>query len=229
MYEPSDVSAEASGTAALASPAVTSGTPVKNTEHATSSSGEVGTSVPLAAKEKITEDLEMAILNYGRGQKIFELPILKETEWEEALSNISFITYLQRIPIGTKKYNNHYIVSSKTNSLFVNPDNFYFSGEDEYFHRYNCNKCKDTEYTGYMSMEYTLRETKTDYGSIYHYLHDSPNTVTETETIENYYSEKSCYYCVVNRSNFEETTDVNIQNKMQKAYYKALARERYVR
>lgn len=174
-------------------------------------------------KKDITTNLNLAISNYSMGTYEFKLPELTDSDWEQVFSNISMISFFQGIPIGLKHYNNYAIATSTTNREYVDPGEIYFSGDDENYHRVYCSKCKNEEYTGYRSVEYILKEQLTDAGNMYYYQHD-------TQTDQN--SETACYYCLVNRANYQVITDemedaTEIKYKQAKAYNEALARERY--
>ena len=177
-------------------------------------------------KDHITTNLNLSISNYGRGTYQFKMPVLTDSDWEQVFSNISLITFFQGIPIGLKYYNNYAIATSNTNREYVDPGELYFTGADNTYHRVYCEKCGNITYTGYRSVEYTLREyVKHDYsgniteGPIYYYQHDKYNDGDDSET--------ACYYCLVNKENFTYTTNDTIAYIQTKAYNEALARERY--
>ena len=176
-------------------------------------------------REKIEEDLNYAIYNFSRGNNTTRIPKIKDTDWEKAFDNISVIAFLQEIPIGLKEYNNYFLVTSKTNQLFVDTENFYFSGNDEYFHRIYCENMNSVgDYTGYRSIEYDVKTMKTDSGNLYYYQHD---TYTNGTSMFDINAEKACYNCIINRSKFGQTTNWDLINSLTKAYEEALARERY--
>ena len=166
-------------------------------------------------KNHIITNLNLAIKNYSNGKYNFRIPVLTDLDWEQAFSNISLITFFQGIQIGLKFYNNYAIATSTTNREYVDPGEIYLSGEDNYYHRVYCSKCKNVDYTGYRSVDYVQKEGK---NNIYYYPHDKSN---------NSDSEIACYYCVVNSQNFEENSDRDILYKQAKSYNEALARERY--
>lgn len=166
-------------------------------------------------KNHIITNLNLAIKNYSNGKYSFRIPVLTDLDWEQAFSNISLITFFQGIQIGLKFYNNYAIATSTTNREYVDPGEIYLSGEDNYYHRVYCSKCKNVDYTGYRNVDYVQKEGK---NNIYYYPHDKSN---------NSDSEIACYYCVVNSQNFEENSDRDILYKQAKSYNEALARERY--
>lgn len=179
-------------------------------------------------KNTINENLNLAISNYNNGGIYnFQLPILTDNDWETMLENVSILTFVQGIPIGTKYYNNYAIATSKINREYVDPNGIYFSGSDQKYHLPYCVKSVNGVYTGYRSAEYTLKhfsDSIASYEKLY-YDHDEQG---------NNNSELACYYCIVNRENYKslenDTGDTETDEKIYyqvKAYNEALARERY--
>lgn len=156
----------------------------------------------------------------------YRLPIISYNEWEQALENISIIAYMQGIPLGLKYYNSYAIATSTKNKEYVDPDEIYFSGEnDEYYHIKACTSASVSapSYTGYRSIDYVQKIYKitdasgTEIRKAY-YKHATNNT-----------SELSCYYCLVNRANYNKVNDADpVARVWNEKYYNALARERYV-
>lgn len=158
----------------------------------------------------------------------YRLPIISYNEWEQALENISIIAYMQGIPLGLKYYNSYAIATSTKNKEYVDPDEIYFSGEnDEYYHIKACTSASVSvsapSYTGYRSIDYVQKIYKitdasgTEIRKAY-YKHATNNT-----------SELSCYYCLVNRANYNKVDEADpVARVWNEKYYNALARERYV-
>ena len=184
-------------------------------------------------ENNINTNLNLSISNYSRGTFNFRLQVLTDSDWDQVFSNISLITFFQGVPIGLKYFNNYAIATSTTNREYVDPDQIYLSGEDPNYHRVYCAKCEDyihknPIYKGYRSVEYILREFKRydknniQIGeTIYYYQHDKYDDATNTN------SQTACYYCIVNKENFIETTNEYMIYLQTKAYNEALARERY--
>ena len=156
----------------------------------------------------------------------YRLPQLSYDEWEQALSNISIIAFMQGMPIGLKYYNNYAIATSTLNKEFVDPDELYFAGkDDQYYHQRQCEQATGSDYVGYRSIDYVAKSyEKSDNGTTstkYYYPHANSTN-----------SELECYYCLVNRSTYStykkeanaNWTDANWTD----SYYNALARERYM-
>lgn len=170
-------------------------------------------------KKNIITNLNLAISNYSRGEYEYKLPELTERDWQQVFNNISIITFFQGIQIGLKTYNNYAIATSTVNREYVDPEEIYLSGADENYHIAYCEKCGNVDYTGYRSAEYALKEYSiSDSENIYYYQHDNQ---------QDEYSETACYYCIVNKENYNQTQNKEIQEKQTKAYNEALARERY--
>lgn len=157
----------------------------------------------------------------------YRLPQLSYDEWEQALSNISIIAFMQGMPIGLKYYNNYAIATSTLNKEFVDPDELYFAGtEDQYYHQRQCEQATGSDYVGYRSIDYVAKsyevENDTTKSTKYYYPHANSTN-----------SELECYYCLVNRSTYktgnnEKEWNNSLYNSWTDSYYNALARERYM-
>lgn len=158
----------------------------------------------------------------------YRLPQLSYDEWEQALSNISIIAFMQGMPIGLKYYNNYAIATSTLNKEFVDPDELYFAGTgDQYYHQRQCEQATGSNYVGYRSIDYVAKsyevESDTTKSTKYYYPHTNK---------DNNYAELECYYCLVNRSTYNANNKAKWNNtpynSWTDSYYNALARERYM-
>lgn len=154
----------------------------------------------------------------------YRLPQLSYDEWEQALSNISIIAFMQGMPIGLKYYNNYAIATSTLNKEFVDPDELYFAGTgDQYYHQRQCEQATGSDYVGYRSIDYVAKSyEKSDNGTTstkYYYPHANSTN-----------SELECYYCLVNRSTYNDNGNWkgDLYRNWTDSYYNALARERYM-
>ena len=177
----------------------------------------------------ILSNLQSAIQNYsGTSDYNFKIPIFTAEDWEKIYTNISMVSLLQGLPVGTKIYNNYSIVTSTGNDKYVAPEELYFIDKTtNIYHKINCPELEKmvisgNEIVGYKSVDFVQRKQKVtdkDTGNaknVYYYKHD----------------EQACYECIVNSkvgSAHEENGQLKntINNKLKKAYYSALARERY--
>ncbi len=146
----------------------------------------------------------------------YRLPQLSYDEWEQALSNISIIAFMQGMPIGLKYYNNYAIATSTLNKEFVDPDELYFAGtDDQYYHQRQCDQATGSNYIGYRSIDYVAKSYEVENDTTkYYYPHANGGN-----------SELECYYCLVNRSTYKL---VEKNPTWTNSYYNALARERYM-
>jgi hypothetical protein len=157
----------------------------------------------------------------------YRLPQLSYDEWEQALSNISIIAFMQGMPIGLKYYNNYAIATSTLNKEFVDPDELYFAGkDDQYYHQRQCEQATGSDYVGYRSIDYVAKSYEVGNGTTkstrYYYPHANK---------DNNYAELECYYCLVNRSTYKNNGRWNgnlLYKNWSDSYYNALARERYM-
>jgi hypothetical protein len=174
-------------------------------------------------RNSINASLERLVANakqYLNGATYeYRLPELSETDWDQCLSNVSIIGFLQGIPTGLKYYNNYAIATSTNNKEYVDPNQIYLSVVgDSYYHRKGCEKTGGGTITGYRSIDYIRRKQVDNAGvTKYYYLHDNPDLRDDS-------SELACYNCIVDTNgNYD-----NVTNDENIAYYTALARERYV-
>lgn len=160
----------------------------------------------------------------------YRLPQLSYDEWEQALSNISIIAFMQGMPIGLKYYNNYAIATSTLNKEFVDPDELYFAGkDDEYYHQRQCEQATGSDYVGYRSIDYVAKSyEESNNGTTSTYYPHAHADVSNSRTD----SVLECYYCLVNRSTYNAEDEAKWNNtpysSWTDSYYNALARERYM-
>ena len=169
-------------------------------------------------KQTIISNLNQSITSYSRNsQGDYYLPILTETDWDHILRNVSFISFVQGMPIGMKYYNNYAIATSTSNKEYTNPDEIYLTRQgDTYYHLPYCSKLKDdTTIIGYRNIDYVIKSYKTESDTNYYYKHSN-------------IANEACYYCLVQRNlyNSTELSDEELYEH-ERAYKIALARERY--
>lgn len=159
----------------------------------------------------------------------YRLPQLSYDEWEQALSNISIIAFMQGMPIGLKYYNNYAIATSTLNKEFVDPDELYFAGTgDQYYHQRQCEQATGSDYVGYRSIDYVAKSYEESGNGItstyYPHAHADVSNSSTDSVLE-------CYYCLVNRSTYKNNGRWKgnlLYKNWSDSYYNALARERYM-
>ena len=176
-------------------------------------------------KEKIQNTLNSSITSYAaKTGNSYKMPVITEEEWDRIYNNISVISFVQGMNLGFKKYNNYCVLNSTNSNEYVNPNLMYFIDNSGEYHDIRCEKLREaTSIVGYKIGDFEknkVEEYKT--GSIddteekYYYKHD----------------ETACYNCI--NGPLQETTPIynyikslSGSNKIKKAYFTALARERY--
>lgn len=175
-------------------------------------------------KERVNSDLQQSIASYSRNTpNEYRIPELKEEDWNQVLKNASIITFIQNIPIGMKYYNDYAIATSTINKEYVDPNEIYLNASNgSYYHIPYCTHLGEDHLIGYRSVDYIQKSYDTVDATNkpitkYYYRHaDNTNTHINVE--------EACYSCLIQRSEYEE---IETPSK-QKAYYTALAREKYV-
>lgn len=174
-------------------------------------------------KLSIQENLNNAIAIYNAHSSAmgtsasFRMPVLGEEDWEKIITNVNFVTFMQGLPIGNKLYNNYAIVTSTSNKQYISPDSIYIV---------------DTNAGEFHTYEHALKEAS-KLGNIIGYKSADFQKVkyegknAEGEDAYLYYyrrPEYGDYSCIVETYVENEKID---NDKIKKAYYTALARERY--
>lgn len=104
-------------------------------------------------RHKIETNLSIAISNYnsysGATSNIFQMPELKEDEWDQIIHNISLISFLQGLPIGGKIYNGYAIVTNSESKEVVLENYIYILGDDGAYHKIGDNYFEKNEISVY--------------------------------------------------------------------------------
>ncbi len=172
-------------------------------------------------KISIQENLNNAIAVYNKHSAAlgtnsnFQLPILKETDWEKILTNVNIVSFMQGMPVATKIYNNYAIATSTNNKQYISPTGINFVDNQNTYHKPNCPILKTNINNGaniqaYKKVDFTKHRIDGDNKIHYYYKH----------------SEYGCYQCIINSLN-EELEISNLDIKIKRIYYQSLARERY--
>lgn len=174
--------------------------------------------------DNVNKNLNLAISNYSENSKInYTIPELSDEDWEQALSNISMITFFQGVKVGLKTYNNYSIVTSSENNEFIGEDSLYYiENGDNSYHRYGCENGKGTD--AYLNTDFKvsnyLIKGKNDTKEIkYYYKHTNTTTPETNKALE------PCFYCITNRNIIEKIVD---ETTFRDTQNRALARERYI-
>ena len=194
-------------------------------------------------RNSITYNLCLAMTAYNDKNSAmkFQMPVLRDEEWDKILSNVSILTFMQGLNCGHKIYNNYALVCSNNNEISVTPGELYYTkyttsltdGDQDYtgdgvvdgtietVHRINCPKLEDSNY--YTSLKSKDIKYDKNYNSItgqYDYDHKA----------------YTCYTCLVNanyegisgKKNGADTLEESVESNAYKlkAYYIAIGKER---
>lgn len=192
----------------------------------------------------IEKNLSIAIKNYNHyTQSVeadFEMPELKETEWDKIMNNMTLISFLQGIPIGTKIYNGCSVVANNSNDEIVTEESIYIANTDNA--EYYKSTYRDFEATdnllGVSGVDLQRRSIEDDesvnltyyYPKLYYANYDS---ITNPSRNANIYSDSTDedlnfeYYGNIYRYFREQANNNATMQKVAQAYFTALGRERY--
>ena len=169
----------------------------------------------------IESNLSVAIANfntYSTSTNDFQMPKLKETDWELLENEVSIISFLQGLSIGGKVYNGYTVVTNEKTEEVIQDNDIYITTKDGYYHRINDNHLEDLDIKeGVLSSDF---EIKKDAKTSYYYLNKN---------------ELACYTSIVNQQDvnnkydsiYEYLHEANIKDKIKQTYYIALGRERW--
>ena len=192
-------------------------------------------------KYAIEKNLSSAIANYNNFTTTttnFQMPRLKDDEWDNIINNVSVISFLQGLNMGTRQYNGYSIVTNNKNEEVVAENSIYITAGDNQYHRVNdTDLLKDG-----IALKQGIFNMNFERKSILTY---NPDT-GETENTKYFYPNKeyACYNSIVNQSNVDSMLDSkgipisiyeyleDIKEKtngktLASLYYTALGRERW--
>ena len=185
-------------------------------------------------RHTIEKNLSIAIKNYNTYSSVqdieFQMPKLKEQEWDLVMNNISLISFVQGLDIGGKIYNGYAIVNNTESKEVVQEGRIFILGADGYYHkigdRYleeNADNVVTSKPAGRLNLDFK-RQNMTIEGknqTIYYYpvKYDLKN------------SYKGSYDSIVTQNNVEDVNDIykyvsDKNDNLKKAFYMAIARER---
>lgn len=193
---------------------------------------------------KIENNLAIAISNYnaysGATKVVFQMPELKEDEWDQIIHNISLISFLQGLPIGEKTYNGYTLVTNSESEEVVLEGNIFMLGESANGESANGEKVYyrigdvELEDGGTATLNAGNYGDKVSAGRLN--LDFKRRYVTRTDKTQTYYyyqmrNFKASYNSVVMQDKVTTFDDIykyisGVSPDYQKAFYTALGRER---
>ncbi len=178
----------------------------------------------------IEKNLAVAISNFHSKSDTstsFEMPKLRDEEWDRLTGNIGMISFLQGLHIGSKTYNGYAVINNSQNEEFVSEDSIYVETLDNNnceYHRLEDKELKNKTVTGaHFNINYIVKTMA------YVDTNDAGEQFTRTKY---YYPRKAlaCYHCLVEQDMVDDRSKKEIleeNSTLAKVYYTALARERY--
>ncbi len=182
-------------------------------------------------KHSIVRNLSIAISNFNNYSGVttdFQMPKLKDEDWDKIMSNISIISFLQGINIGGKVYNGYSIITNTKNEDIVMPDSIYIlTKNDNTVHRVTENGLKGQDINNIVGIYNTNLERRS--------IENNGNTVFYYPALP--INGTLSYGSIVTQSNIAKPVDMSLNNyimdnnycdaNLRKVYYTALARERH--
>ena len=178
-------------------------------------------------RHAIESNLSIAIANYNAysnaGAEVnFQMPKLKETEWEMVENEVSIISFLQGLNIGGKIYNGYTVVTNNKNEEFVDEESIYITTNDGYYNKINDKNFEEEEFAnkaehGILDLDF---ETRRDGQTGEYYVPKrglaSYSSIVGQEKLNTKYD-----------TIYEYLKNTTIEGNVKKIYYTALARERW--
>lgn len=176
-------------------------------------------------KHSIESNLSVAISNYNKisdASVNFQMPKLKDAEWEKVLNNVTMITFLQGLNIGGKVYSGHAIVENDKTEEFVSEDSIYILGNGgKTYYKVTDDNINFENAVGIFSVNTQRKSIPIDENNgIVEYDYFYPISALGSYNSIVYDNTKN------HISEYLENSNNDI-DKLKKLYYTALARERY--
>lgn len=168
----------------------------------------------------IEKNLSIAIANYNNFTGVdanFQMPELKEYEWEQIINNVSIISFMQGLSIGGKIYNGYAIVTNTKTEEVVNTDSIYITTADGYYHRATEMGLENLDITGaYFNVDFERKSITDGTNTSYFYPQE----------------EMGSYSSIVTQSDVNWTDNIyesmaTIKGDLASTYFTALGRERF--
>ena len=178
----------------------------------------------------IEKNLSIAIANYNNyttsNPTNFQMPELKEDEWDKILNNVSIISFLQGLNIGGKIYNGYSIINNNKNQEVINEEAIYITtSDDNQYHRPNDTDLNNKNVIeGVLNIDLEKKSITTGEGNI-------DTFVPKRDSNGNIFM--GCYSSIVAQTEIEATDNMYkyMENKgnisLAQKYFTALGRERY--
>ena len=186
----------------------------------------------------ISTNLSKAISGYSRYSKStnveFIMPKILEKDWELLENNICIVSFLQGMKVGSsdKTYNSYSIIPNNFNKEYVDENDIYILTKDKTYTKPNDDILKDGTNIlekdtigfepGLSKMDFEIRQDIK--GDFY-----NPVTLNGNLFLRSYtsYAGSSNINSIEKIDMYRYMMEPGVSNKLKKAYYVALGRERY--
>jgi len=213
--------------------------PLNNIENETSEFNQHRLAI---IRHKIETNLAIAVSNYNNYSgavtlNVFQMPELKEDEWEHITHNICMISFLQGLPIGGKIYNGYSLVTNSESKEVVLEEYIHILGKNVNNNTYSYHKINDNGFkdgsvvvdsgsysdnyrsAGRLNLDFKRHTlTKENEGTYYYYPLKDYNASYDSVVMQNNVTTYDDIYEYVNNCG---------NDNLKKAFYIALGRERF--
>ena len=187
-------------------------------------------------RNKIERNLSIAIANYNKYSEAtdiieFQMPELKETEWDLLMNNVSLMSFVQGLYIGGKIYNGYSVVNNSETKEVVQEENLYILGKStssgKFYYRIG-DKYLETE----ANIETTVPAGRLNLDFKRNNIAVTSGTNTQTVYYYPLKDYNGSYSSIITQNNVTGYEDIyeyiaNSNNTLKKAFYTALGRERW--
>ena len=175
-------------------------------------------------KNSIKYNLNQSISAYANlkgSPEGYSLPVLTDSEWDNVLSKISIVSFMQGWDCGLDVYNNYEIAYSTNNEFSVTPSEIYyvpkdqFNNENDEYHRIDCPDLESTtEYIAFKSNEIKYDRLPNPAGG---YKYDHKNLACYTCINNNNYTSEFGNKAM-NTSYYARINNLSNENKVKAGY-----------
>lgn len=185
-------------------------------------------------KYTIEKNLSIAIANYNTYNTTtgfdFRMPELNAEEWDRIQSNMTVISFLQGLPIGTKIYNGVSVVANNVNEEVVAEDSIYIgdANNNNYYPVTYKDYSSIVNPVGIYNVDLQRRQVEYNKQTYYYYPKLYYNVYSQDRsTVELYATETDSGKFKGNLYRYlDSIKGTNEGKKIAKAFYTALGRER---
>ena len=173
-------------------------------------------------KYSIESNLSTAISNYNNytgSTNNFQMPKLKETEWDKLTEHISIISFLQGLNIGGKVYNGYTVITNTKNKEVVSEDSIYILDTNNEYHRPSEIDLKDKSlYRGVFNIDLERKALSINNQRVYYYPISALGSYSSVISQNNVIDAQNIY---------DLFSKIGTDNEVARLYLTALGRERY--